>query len=79
MYYFLLGNIFNKGLDKDDQKEGVFKRLKDIKDKNGELLKVFRAANKVSKAAKSERDFNFDSNYAFYNFTEALNNFEGLN
>ena len=74
-----MGNIFNKGLDKDDQKEGVFKRLKNIKDKNGKLLKVFRAANKVSKAAKNERDFNFDSNYAFYNFTEALNNFEGLN
>ena len=79
MYYFLLGNIFNKGLDKDDQKEGVFKRLKSIKIKNEELLKVFRTANKVSEAAKNERDFNFDSNYVFYNFTEALNNFEGLN
>ena len=25
-----LGKIFNKGLDKDDQKEGLFKRLKNI-------------------------------------------------
>ena len=24
------GKIFNKGLDKDDQKEGLFKRLKNI-------------------------------------------------
>ena len=51
----------NKGLDKDDEKEEVFKRLKSIKDRNEELLKVFRAANKVSKAAKNESDFNFDS------------------
>ena len=29
--YFLLGNIFTKGLDKDDQKEEVFKRLENIK------------------------------------------------
>ena len=28
--YFPLGKFFNKGLDKDDQKEGLFKRLKNI-------------------------------------------------
>ena len=28
--YSPLGNIFNKGLDKDDQKEELFKRLKNI-------------------------------------------------
>ena len=38
--YSLLGKIFNKGLDKDDQKEGLFKRLKNIEDKNAELLKA---------------------------------------
>ena len=51
--YSPLGNIFTKGLDKDDQKEGLFKRLENIKDKNEELLNVFSAANnKVSKATK---------------------------
>ena len=51
--YYPLGNIFTKGLNKDDQKEGLFKRLENIKDKNEELLNVFSAANnKVSKAAK---------------------------
>ena len=30
--YSPLGKIFNKGLDKDDQKEGLFKRLKNIED-----------------------------------------------
>ena len=28
--YSPLSKIFNKGLDKDDQKEGLFKRLKNI-------------------------------------------------
>ena len=28
--YSPLGNIFAKGLDKDDQKEGLFKKLKNI-------------------------------------------------
>ena len=31
-----LGKIFNKGLDKNDQKEGLFKRLKNIEGKNEE-------------------------------------------
>ena len=41
--YFLLGNIFNKGLDKDeDKKEGLLKRLKNIEDKNEKQLKEIR-------------------------------------
>ena len=31
--YSPLGKIFNKGLDKDDQKEGLFKRLGNIEGK----------------------------------------------
>ena len=31
--YSPLGKVFNKGLDKDDQKEGLFKRLKNIQNK----------------------------------------------
>ena len=40
--YSPLGKIFNKGLDKDDKKEGLFKRLENIKDKNEEQLKVLK-------------------------------------
>ena len=36
--YSLLGRIFNKGLDKDDKQEGLFKRLENIKNKNEEQL-----------------------------------------
>ena len=66
--YFLLGNTFDKGLEKDDQKEGTFKRLGNIKDKTEELLNAFSAANKVSKGDKNEGDFKYDFNYAFYKF-----------
>ena len=40
--YSPLGKIFNKGLDKDDKKEGLFKRLDNIKDKNEEQLQVIK-------------------------------------
>ena len=37
-----MGKIFNKGLDKNDQKEGLFKRLENIKDKNEEQLQAIK-------------------------------------
>ena len=40
--YSSLGEIFNKGLDKDDKKEGLFKRLKNIEDKNEKQLKAIK-------------------------------------
>ena len=36
--YSPLGKIFNKGLSEEDKKEGILKRLENIKDKNDELL-----------------------------------------
>ena len=38
--YSPLGKTFNKGLDKDDKKEGLFKRLKNIEAKNEQQLQV---------------------------------------
>ena len=40
--YSSLGKIFDKGLDKDDQKEGLFKRLENVKDKNEEQLQAIK-------------------------------------
>ena len=59
--YSPLGSSFTKGLDKEDQKEGLFKRLENIKDKNEELLNAFSAANK----AKNESDYNYYFKYSF--------------
>ena len=36
--YSPLGKIFNKGMDKDDQKEGQFKRLKNIENAQKNLI-----------------------------------------
>ena len=67
--YSPLGKIFNKGLDKDeDKKEGLLKRLKNIEGKNEELLNAFSATKKVSKAPKNESDYSYNSKYAFYEF-----------
>ena len=38
--YSPLGKIFNKGLDKDNKKEELFKRLQNIKDKNEKQLQA---------------------------------------
>ena len=40
--YSPLVKIFNKGLREDDKKEGLFKRLENIKDKNEEQLQVIK-------------------------------------
>ena len=40
--YSPLGKVFNKGLDKDNKKEGLFKRLENIKDKHEEQLQAIK-------------------------------------
>ena len=51
--YYPLGKIFNKGLDKDDDKKvGLLKRLKNIEDKNEEQVTLFSRVNKTSSLAK---------------------------
>ena len=47
--YSPLGNIFNKGLNEEDEKEGILKRLEIINDKNDELLNTNNTTNKASK------------------------------
>ena len=41
-----MGKVFSKGLDKDDQKEGLFKRVKNIEDKNEEQLQATKIKEK---------------------------------
>ena len=44
--YSSLGKVFNKGLNEDDKKEGLFKRLKNIEGKNEKLLKEIKDQQK---------------------------------
>ena len=47
--YSALGKIFNKGLNENDKKEGFFKRLKNIEDKNEKQLdKNSKSWNSIS-------------------------------
>ena len=48
--YSPLGKIFNKGLSEVDKKEGVLKRLKNIKGKNEQLINTLNATNKAFKS-----------------------------
>ena len=47
--YSPLSKIFNKGLSEEDKKEGLLKRLENIKDKNEKLINAFNTTTKVSK------------------------------
>ena len=68
-----MSKVFNKGLDKEDKKEGLFKRLENIKEKNEELLNTFSTTNKVNKATKNKinrqsKNLIYNTQYSFANF-----------
>ena len=44
--YSPLGKVFNKGLKKEDKKEGLLKRLRNIEGKNEEQLKAIKDQGK---------------------------------
>ena len=73
-----LSDIFTKGLDKDHQKEGLLKRLENIRDKNKELLTAFSLVNKVSKAFKIDSDFNYNNKFAFYDLYRGFEKFKRM-
>ena len=68
--YSPLGKIFNKALSEEDKKEGILKRLENIKDKNDELLNTFNTTNKASKNKINVQNKNlvYDSNQRFVKF-----------
>ena len=52
--YSPLGKVFNKGLSKDDNKEGLLKRLKNIEDNSEKPLEV---KNNTKENIKEVTDF----------------------
>ena len=61
-------------MDKDDQKEGLFKRLKNIEGKNEKLLKEIKdektkePAKKDSETNKTKNPLIYDSKHSFYKY-----------
>ena len=68
--YSPLGKIFNKGLSEEDKKEGVLKRLENIKDKNDELLNTFNTTNKALKNKINIQSKNviYDNKHSFVKY-----------
>ena len=62
-----MGKIFIKGLSEDDKKEGILMGLKNIKDKNEELINIFSTTNKASKnkANIQSKILIYDVNHSF--------------
>ena len=65
--YSPLGKISNKGLSEDDEKEGLFKRLENIKDKNEELINTINTTNKATKNKTNiqSKKLIYDVNHSF--------------
>ena len=64
--YSPLRKIFNKGLSEEDKKEGILKGLKNIKDKNEELINTINTTNKAPKnKTKIQSKLIFDVNHSF--------------
>ena len=57
--YSSLGKIFNKGLSKDDQKEGLSKRLKNIEDKKKKPLKAIEDKKQLDTNSKSIKSISY--------------------
>ena len=74
--YCPLGKILNKGLEEEDKEEGLLKRLRNTADKNEEQLEVFSEANKISRSAYNESDYNYDNKFAFYKFHQDFGKFK---
>ena len=67
--YSQLGKIFNKGSDRQDKKEGLFKRLENIKDKNEEQLKVLKDQLEKQPIISKVKNPNFN-NVSFRNLLD---------
>ena len=65
--YSPLGKIFNEGLSEDDKKEGLFKRLENIKDKSKELINTLSTTNKApkNKTDNQSKKIIYDVNHGF--------------
>ena len=68
--YSSLGKIFNKGLSKEDKKEGILKGLETIKDKNDVLLNTIKTTNKApkNKIHIQSKNLIYDNNNSFVKY-----------
>ena len=77
--YSPLGKVFNKGLSEDDKKQGLFKRLENIKDKNEAVINTLSTTNKASKnkANNQSKKSIYNGNHSFAELKN-INNIKNL-
>ena len=63
-------------MTEEDQKEGLFKRLKNIESKNEVQLQLFSKVNNINRLAKNKSDYNYNNKFAFYKFYRDIQNFK---
>ena len=70
--YSPLGKIFNKGLNEEDKKKEILKRLENIKDKNDELLNTINTTNKGPKIKINIQSKNliYDNKHSFVKYKD---------
>ena len=63
---FSIDKIFNKELSEDNKKEGLFKKLENIKDKNKELTNRFSTTKALkNKINNQDKRLVYDANHSF--------------
>ena len=72
-----MGKIFNKDLNKEDRKEGLLKRLENIKDINDELLNTFSTTNRANRANKTP-EINIQSKILIYSTQYSFAKFRNI-
>ena len=70
--YSPLGEIFNKGLNEKDKKEGLSKRLENIKYKNEEIINTINTTNRATKNKVSIQSKNliYNSKHSFVKYKD---------
>ena len=65
-------------MDKDDQKDDLFKRLKNNEDKNEELPNVLSEVINVGNNANYESNFHYDPTLNFRRFNRDFKKFKNM-
>ena len=77
--YSPLGKVFNKGLDKDDQEEGLFKRLKNIENAQKGLLNGNKKPDSIlSKSEDKDEDEDENEKTARELYQDGIEGMKGL-
>ena len=74
-----MGKVFNKGLDKDDQEEGLFKRLKNIENAQKGLLNGNKKPDSIlSKSEDKDEDEDENEKTARELYQDGIEGMKGL-